>query len=371
MRTVINTQSKITLTQFSFFVAQCQIGVGILTLPNRLHYIAKGGGWISTLIAGLIVQIFILIIWLLLKRFPEVTIYEIVRTMFGDILGKIFGFSYIFYFILIGTTIMVSSGNIIKIWILQATPWPVILILGPIASSFLIYSTFKVMVRFYDMTLILIIPMAFLIGIGLTRAEFSYPFPITEAGWWNIIRASKETITAMYGFEIILIAYPFVKGKPAAKLKAISLANGFVTIFYTFTVWICYIVFSPNQIELIPQPVIYLLRSLHIGIIDRTDLIFIPIWMITVVCSYASYYYAASVGIENIFKLNNHKKAVPIVALISFSVALFINTPEKLKIIAKFTDNLTYIFIAVLPLLFLFYAILRNKKGENYAKKNV
>ncbi|AGF99273.1 GerAB/ArcD/ProY family transporter [Bacillus thuringiensis] len=48
-----NTQSKISLVQFTFFVIQCQIGVGILSLPNRLHPIAKGGGWISALIAGL------------------------------------------------------------------------------------------------------------------------------------------------------------------------------------------------------------------------------------------------------------------------------------------------------------------------------
>ncbi len=88
--------------------------------------------------------------------------------------------------------------------------------------------------------------MALLIALGLSRADFSYIFPITEAGWWNIIQASKETITAMYGFEIILIAFPKVNGSSVAKLKAISIANGFVTLFYTFTVWICYIVFSPK-----------------------------------------------------------------------------------------------------------------------------
>lgn len=53
----------------------------------------------------------------------------------------------------------------------------------------------------------------------------------------------------MYGFEIILIAFPKVNGSSVAKLKAISIANGFVTLFYTFTVWICFIVFSPKQIE--------------------------------------------------------------------------------------------------------------------------
>lgn len=175
----------------------------------------------------------------------------------------------------------------------------------------------------------------------------------------------------MYGFEIILIAFPKVNGNSVAKLKAISIANGFVTLFYTFTVWICFIVFSPKQIELIPEPVAYLLRSLHIGIIDRTDLLFIPIWMITVVASIASYYCAASIGIRHIFNLANHKKAVPIVGIIAFSVALFIDTPEELKVIATFTDKFTYIFIVVLPLLFLLYSVIRKKKGEQYVQKKI
>ncbi|EJR46570.1 spore germination protein (amino acid permease) [Bacillus cereus VD107] len=367
---VTNTQSKISLVQFTFFVIQCQIGVGILSLPNRLHPIAKGGGWISTLIAGLAIQLIILLMWFLLRRFPNADIYETASMMFGNKFGKLLGFSYVFYFTFIGMTVMLNACNVIQVWVLQATPWSAILILCTIACCYVAYNTFKVIVRFYVMASILIIPMALLIALGLTRADFSYIFPITEAGWWNIIQASKETITAMYGFEIILIAYPKVNGNPAARLKAISIANGFVTIFYAFTVWICFIVFSPKQVEIIPEPVAYLLRSLHIGIVDRTDLIFIPIWMITVVASIASYYCAASIGIRHIFNLANHKKAVPIVALISFSIALFIDTPEELKVLAQFTDKFTYIFIVILPFLFLLYSLLRNKKGAQYAQKN-
>ena len=366
---MISNQSKITLGQLTVFTIQCQIGVGILSLPNHLHPISKGGGWISTLIAGLVIQIIILLMWLLMKRFPGSTLYEIISIMFGNVLGKIFGLSYIFYFILIGMTITLNACSIIKIWILQATPWSIVLILFTVACSFVAYNTFKVIVRFYVMISILIVPMAFLIGLGLLDAEFSYIFPITEAGWWNIIRASKETITAMYGFEIMLIAYPFVHGSPTARLKAISVANGFVTIFYTFIVWICLIAFSPKQIELIPQPVIYLLRSLHLGSIDRADLIFIPIWMTTVVASIASYFYASSTGIGYIFKLEKHQKAVPITGLISFGIACFLNTPEELEAIAKFADHTTYIFIGILPFLFLLYALLRNKQGEETCYK--
>ena len=128
-------------------------------------------------------------------------------------------------------TVMLSACNVIKVWILQATPWSAILMLFTMACCYVAYNTFKVIVRFYVMASILILPMALLIGLGLSRADFSYIFPITEAGWWNIIQASKETITAMYGFEIFLIAFPKVNGSSVAKLKAISIANGFVTLF--------------------------------------------------------------------------------------------------------------------------------------------
>ena len=131
-------------------------------------------------------------------------------------------------------TVMLNVCNVIKVWILQATPWYAILMLFTIACCYVAYNTFKVIVRFYVMTSILILPMALLIALGLSRADFSYIFPITEAGWWNIIQASKETITAMYGFEIFLIAFPKVNGSSVAKLKAISIANGFVTLFLCF-----------------------------------------------------------------------------------------------------------------------------------------
>ena len=93
--------------------------------------------------------------------------------------------------------------------------------------------------------------------------------------------------------------------------------------------------------------------------------------MITVAASIASYYCAASIGIGHIFNLTNHKKAVPIVGIIAFSVALFIDTPEELKVLAQFTDKFTYIFILILPFLFLLYSLFRNKKGEQYVQKRV
>lgn len=45
-------------------------------------------------------------------------------------------------------TVMLNACNVIKVWILQATPWYAILILFTIACCYVAYNTFKVIVRF-------------------------------------------------------------------------------------------------------------------------------------------------------------------------------------------------------------------------------
>ena len=99
MRTVTNTQSKISLVQFTFSLFNAKLG-GYTFLPNRLHPIAKGGGWISALIAGLAIQLIILLMWLFLKRFPDADMYESVCMLFGNKFGKLLGFAYVFILLL-------------------------------------------------------------------------------------------------------------------------------------------------------------------------------------------------------------------------------------------------------------------------------
>lgn len=60
-------QIKQTKTQLLFFIIQTQIGVGILSLPYSVFQRAKQDGWMSILLAGLVVQLLILLFWMLAK----------------------------------------------------------------------------------------------------------------------------------------------------------------------------------------------------------------------------------------------------------------------------------------------------------------
>ncbi|WP_028403399.1 GerAB/ArcD/ProY family transporter [Ectobacillus panaciterrae] len=359
---MISQKNKITQGQFALFIIQSQIGISILPLPFRLHPIAKGGGWISVLIAGAAVQIILVVIWALMKRFPSSTVYEISSQLMGRFLGKVIALAYIVYFLVLGGTAMLTFSNIISQWMLPQTPKWAVLALEVIIGFYLSRESLRTIARYFVLVCFLIPLLILLVAYGYTNVDFTFIHPLQEAGWWNILKGAKETVTAFYGFEILLIIYPFVEGQSGGKLKALFFANGFVTLFYTFTVFTCLITFNPEQFEMIPEPVLYLIKSYRFHIVNRPDLIFLSIWLPIITTSVSIYYYAAAKGIQYLFRSDNHKKAVPYAALICFAVALIPQTPSDVELLGKVVDKAAYGFVGGGPLLLLLLSYILKKK---------
>lgn len=356
--------NSITTGQLALFLIQAQIGVGILSLPFRVYTSAKSDGWISVLIAGVVTQAILLLMWLLLRRFPSLTIYGIGTRLAGKPLGMLLAFAYSIYFMYIGIIVLVNATDVIGRWMLQETPRWAILLLFAGTGIYLIRDSLSRIVRAYVLASFLIVPMIFLIGYGNTRVNVSYLLPFMESGWGNIMRAIKESTMSMYGLEMILIVYPFVQGKESGRLKAIVYANAFVVLFYTFTVLTCLMVFNPEQLALIPEPVIFLLRSLQLGIFDRGDIIFLPIWMTTVVASISAYFYAAATGIGHMLRHPDHRKATPWVVLLCTAAALLPQSQEDIDRYSKVGNTLTYPFILIVPIVLLLLSLLLRRKEE-------
>ena len=111
---------SITKFQLFFILIQSQIGVGLLSLPNVVQKTAKGDGWISTLFAGVVVQIMLIIYWQLLKRFPTLIYTEITKKILGSVLGKLINLVIYLNFILVGglaTILLIKIINFMVITI--------------------------------------------------------------------------------------------------------------------------------------------------------------------------------------------------------------------------------------------------------------
>jgi spore germination protein (amino acid permease) len=358
---------SITHKQLFFIIFQTQIGVGVLSLPYALFVKAKIDGWISLLIAGILVQFSILAIWKLCERFPQNTIYDILPKIMGKYLGRFLNFIYTLHFLFVSSLILIMYNSIIGKWILFETPsWVIIFIMASV-GGYVITSTPREIARFFLIITPLLLILLFLILYAYRDVQPLYILPVGQSGMLAIIKGSADAIVALLGFDAALVFLAYTSGTPEKKMKVISFASFCVTIIYAFIVLTAFIFFNPEEIIIIPEPVLYMLKAFSFSIIERTDLIFLSVWIISVATSFISYLFIAAKGVQTLFKLQHHQKTAPYVAIICAFIAMIPN--EKLEIVKwnKYISLNSILFSGFLPIILYFVAFIRKKKEKGAA----
>lgn len=355
---------KISQKQLFFIILQTQIGVGILSLPYSLFLVAKQDSWISLIIAAVFVQIFIFIIWKLGARFPNRTIFEITEILLGKPIGKLISIGYICYFIAVSSLILSLFSILISTWILPNTPYWIVILLMVFTGIYIGTGDLRVIGRFFTVVSVLYLVLIFLMIAVLTSGiNFIYLLPVGGSGWLAILKGSKEAFLSMLGFELLLVLFPYVQGESKKKLKMTSFANICLVLFYLFIVIVCLIFFSPAEMKLVPQPVLYALKTLSFNILSRLDLLFLSVWIVSVATSYIIYLFVANHGFQQLFKRTKQSKSIVLIGLISFLVSLI--PGENVVRIQQFSTTTIqsgFIFAMGLPVVLLLISLLRRKK---------
>lgn len=357
----------ITHRQLFFLVVQTQIGVGVLSLPFSLFIKAKIDGWISLIIAGLLIQFSILAIWKLCDRFPQSTIYEILPKIMGKNLGLVFNFIYTMHFAFISILILIMYNSIVGKWILFETPHWVIIFIMAAAGYYFITSSPREIVRFFVIVTPLLLILFVFILYAYTDVHFLYLFPVGQAGILTIIKSSSDAVVALLGFDVALVFLAYTIGTPAKKIKVISFASFCITVLYAFIVFTTYIYFNPEEIVIVPEPVLYMLKAFSFSIIERTDLIFLSVWIISVATSFISYLFITAKGVQTLFKLKDHQKGAPYVAIFCAMIAIIPNEKLEVLIWNKYISLTSLIFSALFPIVLLLIAMLRKKQEKGAA----
>ncbi|UVI27738.1 GerAB/ArcD/ProY family transporter [Paenibacillus spongiae] len=367
---MINERDRVTPGQLVFLVLQTQIGIGLLMLPAKVHNVAKGDAWISVLIAGLAVQFFIVVMWCLSRRFPSLTLYDYLPALLGRYIGKLVLLVYAAYFILVSSYIITQFANIIRDWVLVDTPKWIIMGMMTGVCTYLVRDSLRAIARYFILVFFCNIAVIIIVICAYTHVNFLYVFPVGQAGLWNISKGVHETMTSLSGYEMLLFCYPFVEGGSSGKIKAVSLANLFATLLYAFAVFTCLIVFSPPEIELLPQPLLYMVKAFSFSLFERPDLYFVSLWVVVAATSAMGYMFMASKGIANLFRRgSDHRRAVPYTAALIFILALFIQSPllsETLENMLTFAD---YLFVLGIPMVLLMISVLFNVKEAGGATR--
>lgn len=361
-----NPEKKITRFQLFIMTLQSQIGIGVISLPYYLFNAAGNDAWISVIVAGIFVQINIVLIWLLYRRFPNQSIFEVLEITVGKYAAYCLKTAYSMYFFTIATLIVLLFVRLVNIWILPRTPmWLVTLIMIAVCVYGVI-DHLRVMARFFFLASMMLFVLLFLIVTVAKDINFLAVLPIGNSGIPAILGGAHHAVISFLGYEVLLVILSKSLGGHAGKIKAALLANGIVTLFYTLLTFVSLAYLGPAVMRFVPEPVLYIMKYRTFHIIERTDLLFFSIWIVCVGTSFMTFLYLTANALTSLLPQIRRPTFVYVIASLLFMLSFFFPTDEnKVALFNKIATYLSYLFTIVLPGILLFIAMARGKSGDD------
>ncbi|WP_239626137.1 GerAB/ArcD/ProY family transporter [Paenibacillus sp. H1-7] len=357
---------SITRSQLFFTIIKTQIGIGLLSLPSETQSSAKGDAWISVLVAGCLIQLLLLIYWALFRRFPNDTLRQMIMRMFGSYLGKGLNLIYYAFFIMIAGYACTLYVRLIQDWMLPLTPTWVLLLFIIATGMYLAVENLRVIARFFVLSSVMFIILLLLSLLTFSNEiHISNIMPVGHSGAGQILHGVRQTFFSMLGFEVILVFFSQVDGRPRGLLRISSFSNIMVTLFYAYFVFICLINFNSKALEQVNEPVLFLFKGFTNQLFDGLDLIFLTIWIIPMTATIISYLSMA--GYSLAASQSTYRVIVRISGILVYIIGLYLTTVENLDPFSTWLESGYLLMIAVIPLLMWLMSFVIKNSGNRGA----
>jgi spore germination protein (amino acid permease) len=282
-------------------------------------------------------------------------------------MGGILKIGYILYFLFTAYLINQSYLFAFSKWVFPNSPTWGILILLLIIGIYLGKENIRTVTRFFQFSFWAFL-VIFIFSIeAFQQVDWKFLLPIAHTDFSNILKGSYISYYFLHGFESLLVVYPFVKESHSKKIKSSIFSILFITIINLFTVTLCFAFFSDKEMKLIPEPTIYLFKTLtFFKELERLDLLFLSVWFIIIASSFVSYLNLANIGISNLIKKNrNGTLSTLTICIVIFAVGNIIPTSKIfLDILVKILSFSSFIFILLIPTLILCISLLFKIKSK-------
>jgi spore germination protein len=361
---ILSPKDRITTPQAVVIICNFILAAGILTLPRTsVEKVKTPDVWISVLIGGLIAMIAGVIMVKLSQQFPEKTFYQYIKEIVGKWLGGFLSLLVIGYFFTLSAFEVRALEEVTGYLLLEGTPtWSVImpfmwvglyLIIGginPIARLFEII---------FPITIILFLLVAMM---SFKLFDIDNLRPVLGLGVMPVLKGVKTTALALTGPEIMLVLSAYMK-QPKKAVKAVLFGVSIPTFFYMITVVMVIGALSVDGVVTRTWPSIDLIRSFEIPglIFERFESMLLVIWIMQIFSTFTITYYAAVLGMSQLFKKNMN------LFLYGFLPVIYIiaEIPKNINDLFKLGDiigNTALYLFGLLPPLLLILSKLRGGK---------
>ena len=359
-------QQGLSNFQITAVVTQSMIGLILLGIARRAARLAGIDGVFVTLLTGVLSAAIAAVMILLCNRFPNLTVIEFSQEILGKFFGRLYGAFFVFYAMLVTAVTIRGFADALKMLLLPKTPIEFVMITMLILCSYCVAGGISSVSRINEIFLfpvIIVISLVILMNMGDVdlfryRAVFSN-------GIKPFLNGIPEMSTAYLGYEILLFLAPVVKNKD--KMMPYGLSGiAIPLVLYTGLVFVSIGVDGALATADIIYPTIQLARRISLlgSSIEKFDILFILLWILSIYTTLITFLYMASISVTRLAGLRNYKPFIFILIPLIYMIAILPEDIADLNTVVLLSDYIGMaVVLSCIPMLLI--SIVRKKGGKN------
>ncbi|AXF57154.1 GerAB/ArcD/ProY family transporter [Salicibibacter kimchii] len=336
-----------------FIVTVMQVGVGVFTFQRPIVKMVGQDGWMAIIISALMVHIVIWLVYQMLKE--NETVVDVQKRVFGKILGSLLSAYWIVYYSLFVLVILVSYVEILRVWLFPEVYHGLLSFLLLFLVYLFVGGGLRMVTGISVLSVLLAVPFLLFTRFPYGQMQLGSLFPIWDHSVMDIWMATQTMTFQFLGFEVLFMAYPFIKEAPRSQ-KWAHLSVIVSTMVYLFTFVLPVLFFQEQHLSTIIWPTISLWRMEYLGV---------SIWFMILVPNLALGLWAASRAAKQTMKISQRRSLQGLMVIV-FAGAFFFVTRWEIESLSSFTGELgLYTVFVYLPFLYLIERIV-SKRGRHW-----
>ncbi|MBT2733685.1 GerAB/ArcD/ProY family transporter [Bacillus sp. ISL-7] len=325
--------------------------------------------WLAILLGMCGGVVLFLVYYFLFRQYPNLSLTGYARIIFGKYIGWVIGLVYTVYFLYAASRNLRDFSDLLLTSTMPATPLLAINILMVLAICYVLYLGIEVVGRTAEVFIVTLLLFGaagnFLVFVS-GNIDFHNLQPFLENGWKPILMTAFPSITyfpfsEMFVFTMLL---PYLNRPKLAKNVWLSaLISSGLILSYTAALNVA--VLSVEEVGRSTFPLLSTIGKVNLmEFLQRLDALVVFTFLITMFFKIAIFFYAAIIGMVDLFKLKNHQQIIlPAGIIITFlSMMIASNFAEHIEEGQNITSFYIHIPLhIIIPLIMMVVAMIRNR----------
>jgi spore germination protein AB len=362
MNPTIPENEKVSTYFVLFLIVSGQIGTAALGFQRIILTSVGFDAWISIIVAGLFVHVFIYMMYAILKSGNGDIIY-IHRNLFGRWAGDFMSIILVLYALLGSITIFRTYLEVIQVWMFPRMNMWAFAFVFLVLAYYAISGGFRIVVGVAILSFGVLLAIMPIFLFPLEFSQFQNMMPIMKHSIVEVLGGAKAMTLSFLGFEAILLYYPFIKHAKSSQRWAQGGAS--VTLFfYLYIGIISFAFYSEEQLKRTIWATLSLFKIVEMPFLERFEYIGVSLWAIFVLGSILITIWICSYGAKRLFSVNEKAALIVTLAIIYISVQFLSSRAHVNNLNDYMAKAGFYMLMTYLPFIFIFQKVKHAMKGR-------